>query len=240
MESGRRGSRVSAGRGRSGWRGAAARVRGGRGGAAERRGGAPAARRARIACTQWSAPFGAGDAKVLYEANSRMTSAEFSAGRQDAVRQRRHRSVRRASRRSDASTTRSRKARRSPPAAAAGVAAAVAAAVAVAPAAIQRSSTTPARCRPSAVRTASRWCSSAPTTRRSISRARSTSPTGPRPRRTTSSTRSTSRPARRRACSRATGNVDENDRRAARRRLQQGHRRCTNRRRWCRIHICAT
>ncbi|MDB4874686.1 MAG: hypothetical protein JWM41_1132 [Gemmatimonadetes bacterium] len=51
--------------------------RGARGGAA---GGAPAAgaapRKDRV--YQWSAPFGASDAKVLYEANSRITSAEFS------------------------------------------------------------------------------------------------------------------------------------------------------------------
>ena len=39
-------------------------------------GGPGAARKDRL--YQWSAPFGASDAKVLYEANARMTSAEFS------------------------------------------------------------------------------------------------------------------------------------------------------------------
>src|SRR6185436_6052623 len=45
----------------------------GRGGA-----GAPAANR-KDRLYVWSAPFGASDAKQVFEANSRMTSAEFSA-----------------------------------------------------------------------------------------------------------------------------------------------------------------
>ena len=54
-------------------------------------------RRARTVCTRGPRRSRASDAKVLYEANGRMTSAEFSAGRQDAVRQRGQRSLRRAS-----------------------------------------------------------------------------------------------------------------------------------------------
>ena len=54
--------------------GGANAARGGRAGGGG--GGAGAARKDRLYV--WAAPFGAADAKVLYEANSRMTSAEFS------------------------------------------------------------------------------------------------------------------------------------------------------------------
>jgi dipeptidyl aminopeptidase/acylaminoacyl peptidase len=50
--------------------------RGGRGAPGGGAGGAGAARKDRL--YQWSAPFSASDSKVLYEANARMTSAEFS------------------------------------------------------------------------------------------------------------------------------------------------------------------
>jgi dipeptidyl aminopeptidase/acylaminoacyl peptidase len=59
-----------AGAGRGAGRGAAPAAGG-------RAGGQAAARKDRLYA--WSAPFGASDAKVIYEANSRMTSAEFSA-----------------------------------------------------------------------------------------------------------------------------------------------------------------
>jgi dipeptidyl aminopeptidase/acylaminoacyl peptidase len=61
----------------AGGRGAGAAGRGGRGAAGGAQGGAAAApRKDRV--YQWSAPFTTTDAKVLYEANSRITSAEFS------------------------------------------------------------------------------------------------------------------------------------------------------------------
>jgi dipeptidyl aminopeptidase/acylaminoacyl peptidase len=56
--------------------GAANGARGGRGGGGGGAGGPGAARKDRLYV--WSAPFGPSDAKVLYEANARMTSAEFS------------------------------------------------------------------------------------------------------------------------------------------------------------------
>ncbi len=61
---------------RGGGRGAAALVAARRGGGG---GGGGGCRSRKDRLYSWSPPFGASDAKVLFEANSRMTSAEFSA-----------------------------------------------------------------------------------------------------------------------------------------------------------------
>ena len=60
----------------AGQRGGANGARGGRAGGGGGAGGPGAARKDRL--YSWSAPFAASDIKVLYEANARMTSAEFS------------------------------------------------------------------------------------------------------------------------------------------------------------------
>ncbi len=60
----------------AGQRGGANGARGGRAGGGGGAGGPGAARKDRL--YSWSAPFAASDVKVLYEANARMTSAEFS------------------------------------------------------------------------------------------------------------------------------------------------------------------
>ncbi len=71
-------SEAGAGRAERGRAAVAARGGAGRGG--RRRRAAAAVRRiGRIASSSWSPPFGASDAKQIFEANSRMTSAEFSA-----------------------------------------------------------------------------------------------------------------------------------------------------------------
>ena len=239
VESGRTGSRVPAGEAapagaavarRRAWRTRCRRAR-----PAAR---PPAPRKDR--CHHGRPPFGAGDAKVLYEANSRITSAEFSPdGKTMFVNEGNDLYAVRL-----ADPIEAYEIAKGATIAAAGRGgrggAAAVAAAAAARSAIQRSSTTPARCRRRAAPNGQPVVLVGSTTRRCSSRARVLRATG----------RSTAphnfvdkvdfETGQKTRVFEGNGDVTEDGRRAARRRLLEGRSSRASRRRWCRTRICAT